>query len=107
MGHWPAPEDETRRAGCLGPGAPIPIPGTEFVLPMDNVVLSIGTTPNPLLVRSAAGLQATKKGCLTADAQTGLTSRRRLCRRRRSDRAATVILAAARANAPRRPSIRI
>ncbi len=78
-----------------GRARPIPIPGTEFVLPMDNVVLSIGTTPNPLLVRSAAGLQTTKKGCLTADAQTGLPSRRRVYAGGDAvTGAATVILAA-------------
>lgn len=78
-----------------GRARPIPIPGTEFVLPVDNVVLAIGTTPNPLLVRSAAGLQTNKKGCLSADAQTGLTSRRRVYAGGDAvTGAATVILAA-------------
>ncbi len=58
-----------------GRARPIPIEGSEFVLPVENVVLSIGTTPNPLLTRTTAGLNTNKKGCLVADEQTGLTSK--------------------------------
>src|SRR5450759_4953155 len=59
----------------IGRARPIPIEGSEFVLPVENVVLAIGTTPNPLLTRTTAGLATNKKGCLVADAQTGLTSK--------------------------------
>jgi len=58
-----------------GRARPIPIEGSEFVLPVENVVLAIGTTPNPLLTRTTAGLATNKNGCLVADAQTGLTSK--------------------------------
>jgi glutamate synthase (NADPH/NADH) small chain len=58
-----------------GRARPVPIEGSEFVLPVDNVVLAIGTTPNPLLTRTTAGLAINKKGCLLADEQTGLTSK--------------------------------
>jgi len=58
-----------------GRARPIPIPGSEFVLPVDNVILAIGTTPNPLLTRTTEGLLTNKKGCLVADEQTGLTSK--------------------------------
>src|SRR5450759_748 len=51
-----------------GRARPIPIPESEFVLPVDNVVLAIGTTPNPLLTRTTSGLLTNKKGCLVADA---------------------------------------
>jgi glutamate synthase (NADPH/NADH) small chain len=54
---------------------PVPIPESEFVLPVDNVILAIGTTPNPLLTRTSTGLATTPKGCLIADERTGLTSR--------------------------------
>lgn len=54
---------------------PVAIPGSEFVLPVDNVVLAIGTTPNPLLTRTTSGLATTKTGCLVADEATGLTSK--------------------------------
>lgn len=54
---------------------PVPIAGSEFVLPVDNVVLAIGTTPNPLLTRTTNGLATTKNGCLVADETSGLTSK--------------------------------
>jgi glutamate synthase (NADPH/NADH) small chain len=58
-----------------GRARPISIPGSEFVIPVENVVLAIGTTPNPLLTRTTSGLLTNKKGCLVADEQTGLTSK--------------------------------
>jgi len=58
-----------------GRARPIPIEGTEFELPVDNVILAIGTTPNPLLTRTTSGLLTNKKGCLVADEHTGLTSK--------------------------------
>lgn len=58
-----------------GRARPIPIEGSEVVLPVDNVILAIGTTPNPLLTRTTSGLLTNKKGCLVADEQTGLTSK--------------------------------
>jgi glutamate synthase (NADPH) small chain len=78
-----------------GRARPIPIEGSEFILPMDNVVLAIGTTPNPLLVKTSSGLHTTRKGCLVAEENTGLTSRRRVYAGGDAvTGAATVILAA-------------
>ena len=57
-----------------GRARPVPIPGSEFVLPVDNVVLAIGTTPNPMLTRTTNGLSVNKHGCLIADESSGLTS---------------------------------
>jgi glutamate synthase (NADPH) small chain len=61
--------DESRRA------RPIPIVGSEFVLPVDNVVLSIGTTPNPLLARTTPGLDTQSWGGLVISDGTSATSR--------------------------------
>lgn len=58
-----------------GRARPVPVEGSEFVIPMDDVVLSIGNTPNPLLLKSAEGLRTNKRGCLVADAESGQTSR--------------------------------
>jgi glutamate synthase (NADPH/NADH) small chain len=58
-----------------GRARPIPIAGSEFVLPVDNVVLAIGTTPNPLLTRTTPGLATNEQGCLVVNEQTGLTSK--------------------------------
>lgn len=78
-----------------GRARPIPIPSSEFVLPVDNVVLAVGTTPNPLLVKSAAGLEATHKGCLVAEEASGRTTRHRVYAGGDAvTGAATVILAA-------------
>jgi len=78
-----------------GRARPIPVPESEFVIPVDNVILAIGTTPNPLLTRTTAGLLTTKKGCLVADETTGLTSRARVFAGGDAvTGAATVILAA-------------
>jgi len=63
------PKDASGRA------RPIPVEGAEFELAVDNVVLAIGTTPNPLLTRTTAGLATNAKGCLIADEKTGLTSK--------------------------------
>jgi glutamate synthase (NADPH/NADH) small chain len=63
------PKDASGRA------RPVPIEGSEFELPVDNVVLAIGTTPNPLLRSTTPGLDTTSKGCLVADETTGLTSK--------------------------------
>lgn len=58
-----------------GRARPVPIPGAEVVLPVDNVVLAIGTTPNPMLTRTTSGLLVNKKGCLVADEDTGKTAK--------------------------------
>ncbi len=61
-----------------GRARPVAVEGSEFVIPVDNVVLSIGNTPNPLLLKSTAGLETDRRGCLVADEETGRTSRRRV-----------------------------
>src|SRR3990172_2975157 len=58
-----------------GRARPIPIEGSELVLPVDNVVLAIGTTTNTVHTRTTSGLLTNKKGCLVADEKTGLTSK--------------------------------
>lgn len=78
-----------------GRARPIPIEGSEFIFPVDNVVLSIGTTPNPLLVKSTPGLQTNKRGCLATNPESGETTRRRVYAGGDAvTGAATVILAA-------------
>jgi glutamate synthase (NADPH/NADH) small chain len=61
-------------ADASGRRRPVAIPGSEFVLPVDNVILALGTTPNPLLTRTSSGLTTTKTGCLVAD-DSGRTSK--------------------------------
>ena len=58
-----------------GRARPVPIEGSEFIMDVENVVLAIGTTPNPLLVATTKGLESNKKGCLVVKGEGGLTSR--------------------------------
>jgi len=58
-----------------GRRSPVPILGSEFVIPVDTVILALGTTPNPILLRTTPGLETNKWGCVVADGQTGATSR--------------------------------
>lgn len=46
---------------------PVEIPGSNFVLEVDSVIMSIGTSPNPLLRTTTKNLEANKRGCLVAD----------------------------------------
>ena len=43
---------------------PIEVPGSEFILDVDTVVMSLGTSPNPLLRTTTPGLETNRKGCL-------------------------------------------
>ena len=53
---------------------PIAKPDSEFVLDVDCVIMSIGTSPNPLIRNTTKGLETNKWGCFIAD-ENGLTSR--------------------------------
>ena len=53
---------------------PVEIPGSEFVIDVDCVVMAIGTSPNPLIKSTTAGLDTNRKGCIVAD-ETGKTSK--------------------------------
>ncbi len=54
---------------------PIPIDGSDFVLDVDTVIMSIGTSPNPLIKSTTEGLSVNERGGIIVDEQ-GLTSRR-------------------------------
>ncbi|MCR4442234.1 MAG: NADPH-dependent glutamate synthase [Peptococcaceae bacterium] len=54
---------------------PVPIPGSEFELEIDTVVVAIGQTPNPLVPRTTEGLVIGKHGNIVADEESGATSR--------------------------------
>ena len=53
---------------------PVEIPGSEFELDVDTVVISIGTSPNPLIKDTTAGLEVNKRGGIIVN-EDGLTSR--------------------------------
>jgi len=53
---------------------PVEIPGSEFVIDCDTVIMSIGTSPNPLIATTTRGLESNKRGCIVAD-EHGATTR--------------------------------
>ena len=54
---------------------PVPQEGSEFVLEADTMVMSIGTSPNPLIRSTTPGLETNKWGCIVTNGDDGLTSR--------------------------------
>ena len=57
-----------------GRRSPVPVPGSEFEVEADTVIMALGTSPNPLIVRTTAGLETNRRGCLVAD-EAGATTR--------------------------------
>ncbi|MBE6714040.1 MAG: NADPH-dependent glutamate synthase, partial [Ruminococcaceae bacterium] len=54
---------------------PVPIPGSEFILDVDSVIMSIGTSPNPLIKSTTEGLAVNSRGGIIVEEHTGKTSR--------------------------------
>ncbi|MDO5548029.1 MAG: NADPH-dependent glutamate synthase [Eubacteriales bacterium] len=53
---------------------PVPIEGEEFILDVDAAIVSIGTSPNPLIRTTTPGLDTNRKGCIVAD-EVGSTTK--------------------------------
>ena len=53
---------------------PVEIPGSEFALELDTVIMSLGTSPNPLISSTTEGLDINKHRCIIAD-ENGLTTK--------------------------------
>ena len=51
------------------------VPGSEFTLDVDCVIMAIGTSPNPLIKSTTQGLETQRWGGIIVDEATGLTSR--------------------------------
>ena len=60
---------------AAGRRRPVEIPGSEFVLDVDTVIMSLGTSPNPLISSTTIGLDVNKRKCIIADEETGKTSK--------------------------------
>lgn len=57
-----------------GRRSPVPVEGSEFEIETDTVIMALGTTSNPLIAKTTAGLETTRRGGIVAD-ETGETSR--------------------------------
>lgn len=62
------PDEQGRRR-------PVEIPGSEYVIPVDCVIMSIGTSPNPLIKNTTQGLEVNKHGGIIVEESTGKTSK--------------------------------
>ena len=54
---------------------PVEIPGSEFEIEADTVIMSLGTSPNPLISSTTYGLDVNKRKCIVADEEFGRTSK--------------------------------
>ena len=62
------PDDSGRRR-------PVVKEGSEFEIELDTVIMSIGTSPNPLIRQTTPGLETNRHGCIVTNGDDGLTSR--------------------------------
>jgi glutamate synthase (NADPH/NADH) small chain len=67
-------EMELGESDASGRRSPVVKAGSEFEIGCDVVIMALGTSPNPLLAATTAGLETDRRGCITADA-AGVTSR--------------------------------
>lgn len=58
-----------------GRRSPVELPGSEFTLDVDCVIISIGTSPNPLIKSTTEGLEVNRRGGIVVNEDTGLTSK--------------------------------
>ena len=54
---------------------PVEVPGSEFDIDVDTVIMSLGTSPNPLISSTTIGLDVNRRKCIIADEVTGQTSK--------------------------------
>ena len=66
---------ELGEADDSGRRRPVPVEGSEFVMDVDTVIMSLGTSPNPLISSTTDGLETNKWKCHIADEETGLTTK--------------------------------
>ncbi|WP_346355733.1 NADPH-dependent glutamate synthase [Azotosporobacter soli] len=62
------PDDSGRRR-------PVEVPGSDFTLDVDTVIIAIGQGPNPLVQSTTKGMETNRKGNIVADEQTGATTK--------------------------------
>lgn len=51
------------------------IPGSEYEIPADIVIMSLGTSPNPLISSTTEGLEINRRKCIVAEEENGQTSK--------------------------------
>ena len=66
---------ELGEADESGRRRPVPVAGSEYVIDCNTVIMSLGTSPNPLISNTTKGLDINKRRCIVAEETTGQTSR--------------------------------
>lgn len=69
---------ELGEADASGRRSPVPVEGSEFVIDVDTVIMSIGTSPNPIIQQTTKDLQLNKRKCIIADEATGKTTKEKV-----------------------------
>ena len=69
---------ELGEADASGRRKPVEIEGSEFVIELDTVIMSLGTSPNPLIPSTTKGLEINKRKCIVTEEETGLTTREKV-----------------------------
>lgn len=67
-------EMELGEADASGRRRPVAKPGSEFLMDVDDVIVAVGQTPNPLIKSTTEGLVTNNRGCIVAEEETGQTS---------------------------------
>ncbi|MEX1377912.1 MAG: NADPH-dependent glutamate synthase [Eubacteriales bacterium] len=65
---------ELGEADASGRARPVPVEGSEFVIPTQTVIMAIGTSPNPLISSTTPDLDVNKWGIICTDEETQATS---------------------------------
>lgn len=58
-----------------GRRSPVEIPNSEFIMDIDMVIMSLGTSPNPLISSTTKGLDINKRKCIIIEEETGKTTK--------------------------------
>ncbi len=58
-----------------GRRSPVPVPDSEYVIDVDCVIMAIGTSPNPLIKNTTAGLEVNRHGGIIVEESTGKTTK--------------------------------
>ena len=66
---------ELGESDASGRRRPVVIPGSEFTLELDTVIMALGTSPNPLISSTTEGLDTNKWKCIVAEEENGRTSK--------------------------------
>ena len=66
---------ELGKPDASGRRKPVEVPDSEFVMDLDAVIMSLGTSPNPLISSTTKGLEINKRKCIVAEEANGQTSK--------------------------------